>query len=72
MNPEIVQLLLQVVILVSKLAPTVLAEIEGIKKQEGKSADEIFAEAGIKFDANDVKAVQILAELMEQPPSAPE
>lgn len=64
MNPATVQLLLQLIALASQLAPVVISEIEGIKAQGGKTADEIFADAGVTIAANDAKALQILADLM--------
>lgn len=64
MDPNTIKLLLQLVALASQLAPVVISQIEGIKQQTGKTADEIFAEAGAMLQANDAKALQILAELM--------
>ena len=64
MNQETINLLLQLVVIASKLAPTVISEINGIKEQSGKTADEIFADAGVKFDLVEAKALKMLADLM--------
>lgn len=64
MNPETTRLLLQLVVIASQLAPTVIAEIEGIRQQTGKTAEEIFSDAGVKLEANDAKALSILTGLM--------
>ena len=58
-----IALLLQLIALATKLTPIVLQEIEGIKAQTGKTADQIFDEAGVKFAANDVKALALLAKI---------
>lgn len=63
MNPATFALLLQFISLASKLVPEVLSEINGIKAQTGKTEDEIFAEAGLTWDANIAKALGILAKL---------
>ncbi len=68
MNPQTVQLLMQLITLAAQLAPEIIKQIEGIKQQSGKSADEIFSDAGITLQANDAKALAILADLMSQPP----
>ena len=64
MDQNTINLLLALISLASQLAPVVLTQIEGIKQQSGKSADEIFADAGITIDQNDVRALSILASLM--------
>lgn len=64
MDQNTVNLLLALISLASQLAPVVLTQIEGIKAQGGKDADTIFAEAGVTIDANNAKALQILADLM--------
>ena len=64
MENATVQLLLKLITIASQLAPFVIAQIEAIKQQTGKTADEIFADAGATIDANDAKALAILAKLM--------
>jgi len=63
-NPTTIALLLQLIALAGQLAPEVLRQIEGIKQQTSKTAEEIFKDAGVTIDANDVKALAILAQLM--------
>lgn len=67
MNPTTIALLLQLIALAGQLAPEVLKQIEGIKQQTGKDADTIFKDAGVTIEANEVKALAILAGLMPQP-----
>jgi hypothetical protein len=64
MDPATLALLLQLITLAGKLAPVVIQQIEAIKQAQGKSADEIFAEAGIVFKENDATALRILAGLI--------
>jgi hypothetical protein len=64
MNPNTVNLLLALISLASQLAPVVLEEVNAIKSQGGKTADEIFTDAGVVIEANNAKALAILADLM--------
>lgn len=66
MNPATVQLLIQLLNIAIQLAPEVTKQIQGIRDQTGKSAEEIFADAGVTIDANTAKAMSILTELMAQ------
>ncbi|MBI3654103.1 MAG: hypothetical protein HY231_23985 [Acidobacteria bacterium] len=67
MDQNTVNLLLQLIALASQLAPVIINQVEAIKSQEGKSAEEIFAEAGVVIDQNNAKAFAILAEIMPKP-----
>lgn len=67
MDQNTVNLLLQLVSIASKLAPKIISEVEAIKARTGKTADEIFADADVKLDQNEVKGLAILAGLLTAP-----
>lgn len=71
MDPKTLQLLLQLVGLASQFAPVIIEQIEGIKAQSGKSVDEILSDMGVRLDANEVKGLALLAEIV-QPQAAPD
>lgn len=65
MDPKTLQLLLQMVALASQVAPVVIEQIQGIKNQSGKTTDEILSDMGVRLDANEVKGLALLAEIVK-------
>ncbi len=66
--PAMLPILLQLISLASQVAPEVVKMLADIKAQQGKDADTIFAEAGVTIEANNLKGLAILANLMAPKP----
>ena len=64
MDEKTIQVLLQILQLVNQLAPFILQEIQGISQQTGKTAKEIFAEAGIGIDEDTAEAMRQINALL--------
>jgi hypothetical protein len=71
MDPNTLKLLLQLVGIAAQFAPLVTEQIQGIRAQGGKTTDEILNDMGVRLDANEVKGLALLAEIMQSPADAP-